>query len=439
MRIRIVICGCLSGVICIIPLYYRYYLIEPARVVLGWPNLYQAALLPPWFGYIVLSFCALMLFAFGWVAARWNWSGTWQASLNCGAGSGLLAGCLIYNYIGIFISSLHGQAPILQNFYNPLTEAEGTRILLDAMIKTQTLLSSNFIWIILICVCAGALGGLSSAIDVKDFWGRSPRNPDGWLFRLSAYVMVFWGLLNLLVSVAVLGELGKKLQNTVLQYTEQFDVELGYTFDLEIFLQSTYLIGYLFALIPAGIIAGWFIRLWRLEGKPRIVPVVLMLIGSCVFIWLISPNALTRIENPTALFVGLISFVIFAFYVGVENIAKDSMGASPYLLADWIGYGIGFGIIGGTQTMACVVSYSISTTMIGVMNIPHLVRGGIVEKSPIDQVIQLYSFQTNASTMIIIVSLVIGLTIALIVSFIRRLFQINSAKSSTWKPDSTRE
>lgn len=171
MRIRIAMAGVMAGAICFVALYVQYYRFAPADFVPGWPYAIQAAILPPWTSTVVTLFCAVTLFSFGWVAARWNWAETWQASVLAGAGAGTIAGCLAYGMIGIFWYGIQGQSAVLKNFYESVTEAEGTRIVVEAIFLTGHLVYMRFIQSVSACILLGAFGGLASAlVDVKDVW-----------------------------------------------------------------------------------------------------------------------------------------------------------------------------------------------------------------------------------------------------------------------------
>ena len=100
MRIRIVLSGIAAGIISLVALWFPFYAVEPAKFISDWTYAKFAATLPDWFTLAVVAFCGLVIFVFGWIAARWNWSENWRASLISGGGAGLLAGCLIYDFIG---------------------------------------------------------------------------------------------------------------------------------------------------------------------------------------------------------------------------------------------------------------------------------------------------------------------------------------------------
>lgn len=145
MRIRVVSSGIVSGVFCLIALWFPWYMVEPAGIVPDWAYQNEAASFPDWLPTAVYAFCGLTIFAFGWVAARWNWSKTWRSSLLAGAGSGLIAGCIIYDFIGAFRFGVLGQEEILKVFYREVGETEGLTLLVDAISQTANMIYVNFI------------------------------------------------------------------------------------------------------------------------------------------------------------------------------------------------------------------------------------------------------------------------------------------------------
>src|SRR5512138_3275369 len=199
MRVRTVITGIFAGILCLVVLRFQFYSIELPRLVPGWQVAPQTAYLSDWITQAILVFCVITLFSFGWVAARWNWGENWQASLQSGAGVGLLAGCIIFDFVGVPWYSLEGQSQILMNSYTPVSKKEGTRIVIEAVMQTGLLLYGNLILVVLVCTVVGGLGGLISALLTRqDFWGKDPRGPADWLFHLNTYLLAILGFLNLI-------------------------------------------------------------------------------------------------------------------------------------------------------------------------------------------------------------------------------------------------
>jgi hypothetical protein len=439
MRMRITIAGIVAGVLCFLPLRFIYYNLEPAQYVQFWPDAAQAAQYPTWMETAILIFCGVILFVFGWIAARWNWAGNWRSSLLSGAGSGLLAGCLLFDFIGVFHYGLQAQSEVLMNYSNPLTELEGMRILLEAVFKTGTSLYLNFMRIVLNCTGLGALGGLSSAlIDVQDFWGREPRRPDGWLFRLNAYLLAILGVVNLVVTIAVLQTLWEKALDTTLKYAEQYNLQFGSDFTQILFLPAGYLVGMISILLPVSFTWGWIYRTWRKQRRPGVLSGLWVLVTGGGVLYALYNSIKTAGSFPLDIYFGLIPQALVLVIGVVLGLMMEDRSAGDHLrFSDWLGFGLGYGILGGTQIMMGTVAYAVSLVLITIENIPHLTTTGMVTQNPTEQVRQLFSFQSKMAGAAISSSLIIGLILAGLVSFIRRIFKIK--ESNDEQPQVTSE
>jgi len=266
--------GIMAGAICNVALYFQYYRFAPSEFVLGWPYLIQAAILPRWMPEAVTIVCVITIFSFGWIAARWSWARTWQSSILAGAGSGTIAGCMMYAIVGLFWFGIKGQADVLGNFYNSMAEIDGLLIIVEAIFRTGTFVYAYFIQFVPACIALGTLGGLTSALlDANDVWGKHPNHSHGWLFRLPAYLLVICGILNLIVTVAILSLLWDKTMSSVKELAaENMRSELGTGYGF--FLHWGYLTGLVFTFLPAGLTWGWIIRAWRHHGKLNFFSVI---------------------------------------------------------------------------------------------------------------------------------------------------------------------
>lgn len=425
MRVRTVISGIFAGILCLVVLRFQFYSIELPRVVPGWPVAPQTANLPAWIATAIQVFCGITLFSFGWVAARWNWGENWQASLQSGAGVGLLAGSIIFDFVGVPWYSLEGQSQILMNSYTPVSQTEGTRIVIESVMQTGLLLYGNFLLVVLVCTVVGGLGGLVSALLTRqDFWGKDPRRPADWLFHLNVYLLAILGFLNLIVSIAVLRLLWEKTLNSVTQLDKQYDVKWTLSNSAEMFALLGYLVGLIFVLLPVGITWGWIIRSWYLRKKSSLLAALWILgtIGGCA--WLLSGpirhgSMFSSIEAVTLGLIFLIGLV-----VGLTS--RERSDGFPYRFSDWVGYSLSFGILGGTQIVMGVVAYAVALSMIAIVNIPHLVRAEEMEKTPVNQVVALFDLQSSISINMMIAILVIGLILAGLVALIRNIFGMKS-------------
>jgi hypothetical protein len=427
MRVRTVITGLAAAAICLAALWVQYYNFQPSQIVPGWLDSNRAAQIPNWISTAVLLFCGVVLFLFGWVAARWNWADRWQRSLQFGAGMGLLAGCLIFDFIGVFWSSIKGQAEILSNFYNPLSEAEGTRILIQAILQTGSLLYVNFVLVVLACILLGGLGGIvSTIVDRKDFWGSDPRNPEGWLFRLPGYLLTLSGFINLIISIAVLSLLHRRMLNTVAQFAEKYETQLDVRFSSQLFQFFSNLAAWLFAFLPFGITWGWTLRRWLVRKKVDVSSAFwILLTAACLWLvsWYIAPDTFRQPLNLL-----LLGFATLAgAFIGL--LTRDRAEGFAYHLSDWVGYSLTYGILGGTQIVMGTLAYGLALALIGVVNIPHLTASGVVDKNPVDQVHSLYTIQSTSAALAILASIVVGLLFASLVSFLRTIFRVKDISS----------
>jgi len=423
MRFRIALSGIAAGAICVAALWFPCYMIGPAAIVSDWPYAGEAALFPAWSFTAVIVFCGLVLFTFGWVAARWNWSATWRSSLLAGAGAGLIAGCLIFDFIGAFWFGLNGQEEVLRAYSTKLTELRGMVILINAITDTAMSLYLNFPVIVLVGVVLGALGGLASATDLNDFWGRPPREPSGWLFRLSAYSLVIFGVLNLIVTIAALTILPDILAKTI----EEYDITRQVALPPVLIPFLGYLPGLIMIFVPLGITWGWTVRGWHTAGAGRILSGFWTLATFAVaFYYLIYRGFL-----PGFLFVlpqvfwGALAIIVLSFLAGLAFDNKHPEDRS-YRLSDWLGYGAAFGVLGGTQVLMSALAYSLILALITVTNIPHLTATGIVEQTPTDQITALFRLLTFSAEAVMLVCFIVGWIVAALVLLIRKIFRIRA-------------
>lgn len=424
MRVRIVISGILAGFICLVPLYIQYYTLETATIVPGWSRVFSPLDLPDWFATVVFIVCGLTLFAFGWVAARWNWAENWKDSVFSGLGMGVIAGCLIYDFIGVYWFSVLGQAEVLGSYNTQLTEGEGMRILLEAIAKTGSFIFLNFAKVVLACAVLGAIGGLASAaLDVKDVWGSSPRKPEGWLFRSSAYLLAITGTVNMIVVIAAFSVLWEKLTESIVKADQEFDIQWSLEFDSALFYLYAYLIGLAFIFIPIGLTWGWTFRTWWTRKKVGILS-ILWLAGTAYGVF----STLLRYLLNGSLFtppIDLLALVaVLALGIALGLIMQDDSEGFPYQNSDYVGFTLTVGIIGGTQFVIGVLGYALAVVLITIIYIPHLTLTGVVNELPADQVVTVYNIQSLTAAASIVVGAVVALLAVTLTSFLRTVLGV---------------
>jgi hypothetical protein len=238
----------------------------------------------------------------------------------------------------------------------------------------------------------------------------------------------------------VMETLTDKMLNTIVKMKETYGIELEHGFNKIDLLQSNYLVGWLFAILPVGFIVGWFIRLYRHGGSldlSSITSLMIMFVFILLVIWFISPDIFSSQVTRLTMAIALVIAAVFAAWTGFMT--KDESEGFPYHSSDWIGYLIGYGILGGTQIMMGAPALSLPVALIGIVNIPHLITSGVVDKNPVSQVIYLFGIQSGATFAAMFVSALIALIIVNLVSFLRGVFDIrekyHSQKSSEYGTD----
>lgn len=441
MRIRVVGSGIVAGVFCLIALWFPWYMIEPAGIVPDWAYQNEAASFPDWLPTAVYVFCALTIFAFGWVAARWNWSKTWRSSLLAGAGSGLIAGCIIYDFIGAFRFGVLGQEEILKVFYREVGETEGLTLLVDAISQTANMIYLNFIFILFAATVLGGLGGLASSMDLEDVWGRPPRETQGWLFRLPAFTLSLTGYLCLIVMIAVLVILQKSVTDVGIE-NELTGVKMP-----PIFIILVAFLGCIVMILPPiAITWGWGLRAWKSAGLWKWLYGVwfaftIFIVGSVVNNFVRYSGAgfiLTTTGLYLPLLAGVVIIVplIFGFLVGFIS-EPAALIDEKYHFSDWLGYALAQGILGGTQMFMSITAYGLALVLIAIENIPHLTQVGIVDLTPGQQLVQLFQTLSGAAQGMMIASAIGGWLFGLIVLLFRKFLKIrpvHTANADTIHP-----
>jgi hypothetical protein len=423
MRVRTVTVGVVCGWICVLALRSQYLKIEMHRFVPGWPGAETAARIPPWSATAILLLCGFVLFAGGWVVARWNWAENWRRSLQAGSGMGFLAGCLIFDFVNTTWAGVRGHAAIFANFYDTFAPEVGAALLSSAMLQTGKLLYANLFLQLLAGTVLGGLGGIvSNLVDREDRWGSDPRNPQGWLFRMPTYLLALFGLINNLIGQATLRYLLNTLNNTVEQAAELSSVSADQAALGQFSLLSNLSL-WLFSFLPLGITWGWILRIWRKTHTLQILSVVWLIIttiGVLVLFWFIAPDLLTSL--PDMFF--LLAAWLLGVYIGFTT--EQRTEGFAYRVSDWVGYSIGYGVLSGTQLLSGVAAIAITFATLTIGNIDHFARMQPVDvtDTPVAQVTTFGAVQLLAGLIGILGSILLALVIAGFVSFLRTILGI---------------
>lgn len=426
MRIRIVLPGIAAGVISLIALWLPWYVVYPATFIPEW-SAKQLKMMPDWLSFAMLGFSAITIFAFGWVAARWSWAKTWRESLLAGAGVGLIAGCLIYDFLGAFYFGLAGQEAVLKAFYETVTETQGLTLIVDAVGQTGIMVYAFFVFILFGGLLAGALGGLASAMDVEDVWGKPPRKTDGWLFRIPAYTLTLTGVGCMILMIAVLSILEESATNTFIE-NQLTNISAPPVF----MYLAAYAVALVFVLMPIAMTWGWLARCWKFAGYWRILYGVWLLFTFWQAGWMLKgflnfENFLIILEIHPYFLIWLLVLIllVLGFFAGF-GLPMTDPSETTYRLSDWLGYALTQGILGGTQLFMSVVAYSLMLTLILIVNIPHLTQTGTVDSAPLAQVRLLYNMLFTSAAVFILAGMVLAWIFGGIVYGVRKILKVRS-------------
>lgn len=433
MRVRIVVPGIVSGLFCFSALWFPWYMVEPAGIVSDWIFQAEAASFPEWLPTAVYAFCALTIFAFGWVSARWNWSKTWQSSLLAGAGSGVIAGCIIYDLIGAFRFGLLGQAEMLKSYYLEAGQNQnGLALVFESVSITEYQIYLKFILMLFAGVLIGGLGGITSAVDLEDVWGKPPREPDFWLFRLPAYTLSLTGFGLMVFTISYFGGFQEILQSSILE-NELSDLKNPPSF---VFAMA-YLASYALIFPPIGLTWGWIFSNWRVTGSLNPLHGIWLAASLVGVGWAVGEfiqkdtTGLTFAafsQHPLGIFFYAVFALLVMGFVGGYISETPVRAQVRYTVYDWLGYGLTQGIFGGTQAFIIIPAFSLVLMMVPAEYLQYLRQAGFAGLSPAEQVVQLFRLMSGISLGLFFISIVVGWLFAAIVLVFRKLLGIESAK-----------
>jgi len=392
------------------------------RILPGWAVSDPSVNIPDWLDLALIGLAVFTVFVSGWVAARWNWSRTWNASFLSGAGSGLIAAALAYCLVGAFHAGVEGQIDILTSLTRPVDESEGMILLLNGLTESAVKVYGWFGLYLLAGVTAGALGGLASMVDRNDVWGKPVPAQDPTLFRLSAYGLSVNGFLNFIVVVAVF----QLLEETATKTVTEGDLWDSIAYPPLIIFLLAVLTGLLMLGAPLALTWGWTLRDWIVERKRSIISAfwVLATFGYAIY-WLVDYAIRLAIMGNIGFFVigGLVLFLGIWTFIGWNIKPTPESEWTPYRFSDRLGYILTSGILGGAQIIAGAVAYSLSIVLISIVDIPHLMNmEEPVTSTMVDQVYQLYGMLVNSSLSLMGVSAVFALVFSWLDSLFRWMF-----------------
>jgi len=437
MRTRIVLTGIGSGITCLAALWFPWYMMEPAQITSDWGYANQAAVMPEWTGIAIAIFCGLALFTFGWVSARWAWAADWRESLLAGTGAGIVAGGLVYSFLGAFHFGLAGQAPILEQFHNEINERGGMILLVNALSESAMQMSMGSIFTFALCAITSGLGGLASAVDIGDTWGKPPHHTDTWLSRLSAYGLTISGAAWMVFGIAILSPVQDAAVNTAIEY-ELAELTSYPFFILPIFYLTTASL----VLVPMSVTWGWALREWKGAGMWRVTYALWLAATVALTAWMLRGFIRTGEFFFIEILAGIslpLSWTVFLLSIGTGfclGYASKPVSGSPLPLraSDWAGYALTQGVLGGTQFFLSAPAYAVALAIILITNIPHLTQSGAVESPPAEQIHLLFNMLNMTAAMSILLALFAGLAFGMVALLIRKFLKIAPVKTEPNPP-----
>lgn len=440
MRLRIVIPGLLAGALGGLAIEQSAYRWFSTELMVSWP-------LPTWAAseyaeilqMALYMLVCLMLFIAGWSAARWDWAENWRESLLAGAGAGLIAGCIIYNYSAGVWSGVAGQKQILQNFYTPVNEDEGILLLSWAIYGAGWHVYRAFVICATTATALGGLGGLLSVME-GDGWGLRPAKGPEWLHRIPAYSLTTTAILTAVVVIAALSMLPNLVSEAVSKINaDNIHIETNANWKF-LGLIIPYWICYVMITMPLLMTIGWMLRNWKTDSVTRRILTPLWILISGGIGYVLQGNGLfelvrnlLEIFEPDLLttFLALIALAAPPLVGLAFGLLKNPPALLPerdISKGDWLGYALTQGILGSTQLMAGLVVFMLSLTLIAVENIPHLTNQGIVTNSPVAQIQALRNLLISVSRWLMLASAILALVLAGIVRFVRWVFAPDPAE-----------
>ena len=398
MRLKTILAGILASIGSYFALMRLAYDTLPAQFIVGWsPPIWAGVLEDEWVVIIVYGFTAISLLLGGWLSASWNKARNWKESLRLGASAGLIAGALSFDLVGASWAGLLAQQDIYKKLYISLSELEGTRMVFNATMETIQRTYSMLWLFILPAIFLGALGGLLFALELKleEKSASPPKN--GWLFRLPAYTLSTTGIISITIMYALTSALIDTLEDMIVEnkFTPVFSPQLLRSFSSA----STMLL----FLLPYLLTIIWISHLWRKYPKSRFLSIfwvcfpfaLLWFLANDVFRQLFNFSAI--LSNPIIFFTmsSVFIFLVLSLFLMWFFSNKSSVEMTKYSLADWAGYALTQGILGGTQFFASSVAFALSLVLITVANIPTImsIPDNIVAETPVEQVEMLFSLQ----------------------------------------------
>ena len=426
MRLKTIVSGIIGFGGAYFALMRLMYDALPATILNEWPApIWEGVVEEKWVQIAVFGFAALSVFLGGWLSASWNKARHWKESIRFGSSAGLISGALSFNFVGAAWAGLVAQREVLETTNIALTEMEGGKILVNAVTKTIQQ-SYSVIWLfILSALVLGALGGLLYVFDIRPKEKEMRPRESGWLFRLPAHTLTLSGIASFIVMYAIISILSEIIADTAVDYNMMPDLPP----QLILALVVTSIIP-LFG-IPFLLTLIWMIRRWKINKEGGIL-FFIWTVFLFALVYFFSNNTLRYIFSLLEIGLANVVITLFAIFLGVFLLmwflsvepAEDRLRFS---FADWMGYALTQGILGGTQLFASSMAFAFSVVLITVNNIPHLMStpSDTPPTPPVEQIESLFRTQQGMSLYAMGAMFVIALILGGITALLRGITGMN--------------
>lgn len=433
MRLKTVLAGILAGFGLHFSLMRLAYDSLPAEFISSWQApIWQGILSTQQMNFIVYGFAALSLIIGGWLAAAWNKTRRLGDALAAGAGAGLIAGALGFSFVGGPWAGLMAQGEIYLSLSQKISEKDAYQLILNGVSKTASQTPLMFWKFIIPAVLLGILGGFLCALETRKEWENAPRLKSGWLYRLPAYTLTFSGLFSFVVMFVVMDSLQESATKTLF---EKMLTAPDLPPQVMLFIASLTAIP-LFVL-PFFISLVWLIKSGKENRRNWVFSVLwTIFLGALVYylsnnIFQYILNLLTLLDLKSFLGIWFATFLLLGIIYLITRTPNNEK--RRFSGADWLGFTLTQGILGGTQLMSGTVSFALSLVLITVTNMATLLGTptDTIPSPPAQQVRELFNVHQTATFAVIGGMTFIALLMGLITVFLRAITGANRRPAPT--------
>ena len=230
MNRRVLVAGSLGGLLSAVVLAFPLYFILPASYVADWSTI--PSTVGP-FGYGV---AALIAICTGYIGARWSWTPAGERRIQVGIAGGMLAGLVVFVFIGSGAAGVAGIAPLLRHGAKAAaTDQAMLELLANSVVGITWWTYLALLGLVSAGALLGGVGGAIAAGEASGGWGSAPRQMHIGVLQSAAATLLLATVLSLIVLSAMftlqLQTINESVQNanftTALPATGVLDWPLG--------------------------------------------------------------------------------------------------------------------------------------------------------------------------------------------------------------------